>query len=273
MKDAGVKIIYSSPLIKVHSKIALVRKKKDGRKQSFAVISTGNFNEITAQFYTDHVLMTTDKSIIRELLQLFKFLQAKHLLKKDKKIDFKSLLVSRFNMLEELKKLIEREIDKAKRGENALIRIKVNNLEEPGFINELYKASIAGVKINLIVRGICCLVAGTLGESENIDVKRIVDRYLEHSRILIFGTKGNAEVLIGSADLMARNLYYRIEVDVRIKNERCKKELIKYFTKQWDDNDKAVVLLPGFDQTKIINTNSEKLNAQQSIYNFLETRQ
>lgn len=272
MKDAGVKIIYSSPFIKVHSKIALVRKRKNGAKQSFAVLSTGNFNETTAQFYTDHVLMTTDRFIIAELLRLFKFLRTKHLLKKDKKIKFKSLLVSRFNMNEEFKKLVEREIDKAKKGEDALIRIKVNNLEEPGFINELYKASSAGVKINLIVRSICCLVPGTAGESENIQVRRIVDRYLEHSRIFIFGTKDNAEVLIGSADLMTRNLYYRIEVDVYIKYERCKKELIKYFTKQWDDNDKSVMLLPGFEQQKI-NNNSEKINAQQSIYNFLETRQ
>jgi len=273
MKDAGVKIIYSPPLIKVHSKIALVRKRTNGKKQSFAVLSTGNFNEITAQFYTDHVLMTTDKPIIKELRRLFKFLQLKHPSKNDKKIEFTSLLVSRFNMNDELKKLIEREMDKAKKGEDALIRIKVNNLEEPGFINQLYKASNAGVKINLIVRSICCLVTGTAGESENIEAKRIVDRYLEHSRILIFGTKDNAEVIMGSADLMTRNLYYRIEVDVRIKNEKCKKELIKYFTKQWDDNDKSVMLLPGFEQQKIITNNPDKINAQQSIYNFLETRQ
>src|SRR6185312_5082928 len=208
--------------------------------------------------------------IIKDLVRLFKFLQVKYPAKKDKKIEFKSLLVSRFNMNEELYKLIEGETEKAKKGEDALIRIKINNLEEPGIINELYKASSAGVKINLIVRGICCLVPGTVGESENIEVRRIVDRYLEHSRILIFGTKNNAEVVIGSADLMTRNLYYRIEADVRIKNERCKKELIKYFTKQWDDNDKSVMLLPGFEQQKITN-NSEKINAQQSIYNFLET--
>jgi polyphosphate kinase len=273
MKDAGVKIIYSPALIKVHSKIALVRKRKDGIKQSFAILSTGNFNEITAQFYADHVLMTTDKPIIKELIRLFKFLKLNRLSKKNKEIDFKSLLVSRFNMKEELKKLIDKEIAKAKLGEDALIRIKVNNLEEPGFINQLYEASNAGVKIDLIVRSICCLVPGTPGESENIVVKRIVDRYLEHSRILIFGTKDNAEVIIGSADLMTRNLYYRIETDVRIKNENCKKELIKYFTKQWDDNDKAVMLLSNFEQKKIDTGNAEKINAQQSIYNFLETRQ
>ncbi len=272
MKEAGVKLIYSPAMIKVHSKIALVRKKKGGAKQSFAVISTGNFNETTAQFYTDHVLMTTDKPIIKELRVLFKYLQHGHHLKKDNDIQFHSLLVSRFNMNEALKKLIDKEIAKAKCGEEALIRIKVNNLEEPGLINHLYEASNAGVTINLIVRSICCLVPGVEGQSANIVVKRIVDRYLEHSRILIFGTKENAEVMIGSADLMTRNLYYRIEADVKIKNENCKKELIKYFTKQWDDNDKAVVLLQGMEQEKI-NNNPEKINAQQSIYNFLETRQ
>jgi polyphosphate kinase len=273
MKDAGVKLIYSPPLIKIHSKIALIRKRKDGVKQSFAILSTGNFNEITAQFYTDHVLMTTDKTILRELRRLFNFLQLNHHSNKGKEIGFKSLLISRFNMNDELKKLIDKEIAKAKRGENALIRIKVNNLEEAGIINQLYDASNAGVKINLIIRSICCLIPGIPGQSENIVVKRIVDRYLEHSRILIFGTKDNAEIIIGSADLMTRNLYYRIETDVRIKDENCKKELIKYFTKQWDDNDKAVLLLPGFEQKKINSNNTEKINAQQSIYNFLETRQ
>jgi polyphosphate kinase len=273
MKDAGVKIIYSPFKIKVHSKIALVRKRKGADKQSYAVISTGNFNEITAQFYTDHVLMTTDKQIVKELLQLFKFLQTKGLSKKERNYGFNTLLVSQFNMIDELKKLIDDEIDKASRGEEALIRIKVNNLEEPGFINYLYKAIKAGVTINLIVRSICCLAAGVPGESESITVKRIVDRYLEHSRILIFGTRENAKVFIGSADLMTRNLYHRIEVDVRIKSESCKKELIKYFTKQWDDNDKAVLLLPQYDQEKIDTAGAARVNAQQSIYNFLEARQ
>ncbi len=184
MKDAGVKIIYSIPDIKVHSKIALVRKKRGAGKQSFAILSTGNFNEITAQFYTDHVVMTTDAEIIKELLNLFKFLQLKKLPGQKTDLKFKDLLVAQFNMVDELEKLIKNEIEKAKRGEAAHIRIKVNNLEEPYFIGLLYKASQAGVKIDLIVRSICCLVPGIPGESDNIIVKRIVDRYLEHSRLL-----------------------------------------------------------------------------------------
>ncbi|MGH2645974.1 MAG: polyphosphate kinase 1, partial [Ginsengibacter sp.] len=121
----------------------------------------------------------------------------------------------------------------------------------------------------LVIRSICCLVPE---ENSNITVKRIVDRYLEHSRILIFGTGDNAEVIMGSADLMTRNLYHRIEVYVPVKNQDCKQELIKYFDIQWNDNDKAVLLLPGFNQKKLTNDNITKINAQQSIYNFIETK-
>lgn len=272
MKDAGVKIIYSIPDIKVHSKIALVRKKRGAGKQSFAILSTGNFNETTAQFYTDHVLMTTDAEICKELVRLFKFLQLKKLPDKKTDLKFKDLLVAQFNMVDDLESLINNEIEKAKRGEEALIRIKVNNLEEPWFIQLLYKASQAGVKINLIVRSICCIVPGIPGESDNIVIKRIVDRYLEHSRLLFFGAGDNVEALMGSADLMTRNLRHRIEVYVRIKKEECKKELLEYFRIQWEDNDKAVILLPGFQQEKINGNGATINNSQQSIYNFLETK-
>ncbi|MEO8414517.1 MAG: polyphosphate kinase 1 [Ginsengibacter sp.] len=272
MKEAGVTIIYSKPEIKVHSKIALVRKRTGTDKQSFALVSTGNFNEITARFYTDHVLMTTDAQIIKELLQLFKYLQLKEVSEESGKLIFEALLVSRFNMNDEFKRLIENEILKAGLGEKALIRIKINNLEEPGIINQLYEAGKAGVTIHLIVRSICRLVPESPGEGDNIIVKRIVDQYLEHSRILIFGTGENAIVFIGSADLMTRNLYHRIEVDVRINHTRCKEELLEYFNIQWQDTDKAVILLPGLEQQKIQGSQLQKLNAQQSIYNYLENR-
>ena len=273
MKEAGIKLIYSKPEIKVHSKIALVTKKKSAGRQSYALLSTGNFNETTAQFYTDHVLMTTNKEIAKEILQLCKFLQLKDIPNQSKQIKFKMLLVSQFNMIDGLKELIDNEIEKAKSGQVGLIRIKVNNLEDPGIINYLYKASRAGVKIHLIVRSICCLVPGIDGDSENIEVKRIVDRFLEHSRILIFGSDENATVIIGSADLMIRNLHHRIEVYAPVINENCKAELLKYFQIQWHDNDKCVTLLPGFKQEKTGNNGAVKINAQQFIYNFLESRQ
>ncbi len=272
MKQAGVKIIYSIPQIKVHSKIALVQKRKGDTKQSFAILSTGNFNEVTAQFYADHVLMTTDELITKELLQLFKFLELRNEVDNSKKLKFDALLVSQFNMISELEKLINKEIAKAKKGEPAMIRIKVNSLEEPGFIELLYKAGKAGVIIHLLVRGISCIVADIPGKSENISVKRIIDRYLEHSRIMIFGTDENADLIIGSSDLMTRNLFHRIEVSVRIKNQNCKNELIHYFNLQWRDNDKSVWLLAGFQQKQPKKTGSEKLNAQSMIYNYLATK-
>jgi polyphosphate kinase len=272
MKDAGVRLIYSPLEIKVHSKTALIIKQKNGIKQSFAVLSTGNFNETTAQFYTDHLLMTTDKDIVEELLQLFKFLELKTLIDQNKIIKFDALLVSRFNMAPAFEQMISNEIKKAENGVPAMIRIKVNNIEEPHIINLLYKAGRAGVSIHLIIRSICCVVAGVPGESENIVIKRIVDQYLEHSRIFIFGAGEDAAVIMGSADLMTRNLLHRIEVLVRIKGEKYKNELIDYFDIQWNDNDKAVFLLPGYQQEKSQNKSGVKCNAQQSIYNYLSDK-
>ncbi len=269
MKDAGVKIIYSIPDIKVHSKTALVVKQSLKENVAYAILSTGNFNETTAKFYTDHVLMTTDKTITAELLQLFNFLRNNNEDAK-RKLVFDRLLVSQFNMINEFERLINEEIKKAEEGEPAIIRIKINNLEEQSMINLLYKASKAGVKVHLIVRSICCLVPHVAGLSENIIVRRLIDRYLEHSRLFIFGANDNVRVLMGSADWMNRNLHHRIEVCVEIHDVRHKKELIDYFDFQWNDNDKLVQLSADFGQQKITEANDEKLNAQQAIYNYLQ---
>lgn len=271
MKEAGVKIIYSIPDIKVHSKIAIIKKKKGIETPSYAILSTGNFNEITAQFYTDHVLMTTDPVIIKELLQLFKFLQLKEKSIVSNKLKFDRLLVSQFNLNDRMEKYIDKEIEKSIAGNGGMIRIKVNNLEEPYFINMLSRASQAGVKVHMIVRSVCCLMPGIPGISENITIKRIVDRFLEHTRLFIFGEGDHAEVLMGSADLMNRNLYNRIEVCVPIK-EPDKKELIDYFEIQWADNDKAVLLTPNLEQKDVPNDDGIVINAQRNIYAYLESK-
>jgi polyphosphate kinase len=273
MQDAGIKIIYSIPGIKVHSKIAVIRKKSGNNTLTYAILSTGNFNEVTAKFYTDHVLMTTEPSIIKDLLVLFKYLQKDEKLPAKAKVKFDKLLVSQFNMNEKFEKLIEQEMQHAALGQEALIRIKINNLEEPNMINLLYKAGKAGVKVNLVVRGICCLMPGVPGMSDNITVKRLVDRYLEHTRLFIFGAGNNPEVIIGSADWMIRNLYHRIEVCVPVINTGCKKELIDYFEIQWSDTDKAVVLSHALEQQHSVESiQGEKLNAQHSIYQYLQKR-
>jgi polyphosphate kinase len=269
MKEAGVRLIYGIQGIKVHSKIAVIQKKVHENTIYYSVLSTGNFNEVTAHFYTDHVLLTADKIIAQELLQLFDFLQQRRLPVNHTELKFQKLLVSQFNMIEKFNSLIEEEMKKAKKDQEGLIRIKLNNLEEPGMINILYKAAEAGVKIQLIIRSICCLVPPR--GSENIIVKRIVDRYLEHSRIFIFGTGDDCEVITGSADWMNRNLHRRIEVCVPVENSECKKELIDYFELQWNDTDKSVVLDDSMQQRKTV-TAGPTLNAQQAIYDYIKQK-
>ena len=269
MKKAGVKLIYSDPNIKVHSKTGLVKKRVQNRSMSYAVLSTGNFNESTASYYTDHVLMTVDENVCKELDQLFHFLQRKHAAIEKNKISFKELFVSQFNLLNNFEQLINAEIKKAKNGFPALIRIKVNNLEEPYFINLLYKASEAGVKINLIIRSICCLIPGVQSISENITVRRIVDKYLEHTRLFIFGQDEDAVIAMGSSDLMTRNLRRRIEVCIQVKDKNSRQQLIDYFGMQWADNTKATQLTDTMEQQKIISEGVQH-NAQNDIYNYFQ---
>lgn len=268
MKEAGITLQYSLPQIKVHSKIALVKKKVNGRELSYAVLSTGNFNEVTARFYTDHVLMTSNMAIINELQSLFAFLAKGRNEIGDVKIRFNELLVSQFNIIAEFEKRFTQEIKKAKNGIAARIRIKVNNLEEPGMIGLLYKAAKAGVKIELIVRSVCCIDT----VSENITVRRIVDRFLEHTRLFIFGMDEEALVIVGSADLMTRNLYHRIEVCFPVRDATCRKELLDYFDMQWADNSKAVQLMPDNQFEKVQAQNGQVINAQKSIYQYLRER-
>ena len=269
MKKAGVKLIYSDPDIKVHSKIGLVKKQVNKTAVTFAILSTGNFNESTASFYTDHVIMTSNDAVCDEMKQLFNYLQKKHAAVSSHAIKFKELFVSQFNLLDGFEKLIEAEIKKAKKALPALIRIKVNNLEEPYFINLLYRASQAGVQVQLIIRSICCLVPGLQGISDNITIKRIVDKYLEHTRLFIFGEGASARVAMGSSDLMTRNLHRRIEVCLEVKDENCKQQLVDYFEMQWNDNSKATVLNNEMKQQKTI-TGEETYNAQSEIYSYLK---
>ena len=270
MKDAGVRIIYSIPGIKVHSKIALIRKKEKNRIINYSVLSTGNFNETTARFYTDHVLLTANQTMAKELLGLFEFLERRRLPSTNSELKFEKLLVSQFNMVDRFNQLIESQVDEVKNGREGIVRIKLNNLEEPEMIDALYKASQAGVKIKLIIRSVCCLIPSQLGLSENITAKRIVDRYLEHSRIFIFGPNDNCRVIIGSADWMTRNLHRRIEVCVPVQDADCKRELLDYFELQWNDNDKAVMI--GDTMERQLPPLNETINAQRAIYNYIRQK-
>ncbi len=234
MKAAGIKIIYSIPGLKVHAKVALIRRRSmNGEKlPGYAYISTGNFNEKTATLYADCGLFTCRKEIVNDLYNLFRTLEGK----KDPK--FTTLLVARFNLIPELNRLIDREIALADQGKQGRIVLKMNALQDPVMINRLYEASEHGVQIDLIVRGICCLIPGQ-PYSHNIRVTRIVDSFLEHARIWYFGNDGNPKVFMGSPDWMRRNLYRRIEAVTPILDTDLRDSLIEMLHIQLADNQKA----------------------------------
>lgn len=234
MQAAGIKIIYSIPGLKVHAKVALIRRRGlNGEKiPSYAYISTGNFNEKTATLYADCGLFTCRKEIVADLYNLFRTLQGKA----DPK--FTTLLVARFNLIPELNRLIDREISLADEGKQGRIILKMNALQDPTMIDRLYEASEHGVQIDLIVRGICCLIPGQ-SYSRNIRVTRIVDSFLEHARIWYFGNDGTPKVFMGSPDWMRRNLYRRIEAITPILAPDLRDSLIEMLDIQLADNQKA----------------------------------
>jgi len=225
MKEAGVKIIYSIPGLKVHAKIGLAKKRVDGRVRYCGLLATGNLNENTARFYTDHILLTGNHELMRELELLFIFLSKRKDPGKTEKIAFQHLLVAQFNLQERFLALIDREIAHAREGRPASMIIKMNNLEERVLIDRLYEASRAGVRIQLLIRGICCCVPGVTGQSENITIHRIIDRYLEHGRVFIFHNDGQEEIFLGSSDWMNRNIYRRIEVCFPLYEPQLKAEI------------------------------------------------
>lgn len=235
MQKAGIHIIYSIPGLKVHAKVALVlRYHKDGRpKKSFAYISTGNFNEKTATVYADSALITSNQEMVDDLHNLFRLLS-----KEITEPRFKHLLVPRFNLLPELKRRLGFEMNMAQAGKKAHVILKMNALQDPAMIDELYRASEVGVQIDLIVRGICCLIPNQ-PYSRNIRITRIVDGFLEHARVWYFYNGGNPLVYMGSPDWMRRNLYRRIEAVTPVLDPKLKQEMIDMLHIQLADNQKA----------------------------------
>jgi polyphosphate kinase len=268
MKAAGVDIIYSVTALKVHAKIALVKTKKGDRVMYSGLLATGNFNEGTARFYTDHILLTTNHRLLREVELLFIFLAKRVKPSAANQIEFKHILVAQFNLKTRFFELINREIELAKQGLPAGIIIKMNNLEEQGMINKLYEASQAGVKVQLLIRSICCLVPGINGMSENITIKRIVDRFLEHPRVFIFQNNGDKEVLMGSADWMNRNIHNRIEVCFPVYDKAIQQQISEIIQFQLNDNVQAVLIDRHLNNIKP-ELAGEPVRSQEAIYRYL----
>ena len=264
--ENGATVIYSYPDIKVHSKILYIERSVDDKKKRYAYISTGNFNEKTAELYTDYGLLTAHKKITKDLNKVFLVLQKVTIVPKTKR-----LLVSPYTTRNKFEKLVEAEIEHAKNGKSAYIILKMNSLQDKSMIEHLYKASNAGVKIKLIVRGICSLVPGIKNQSENIEIISILDRFLEHGRVYIFGNDGDEKIYIGSADWMTRNLTHRIEVLTPIYDKDVHKTLKDLIDIQLKDNTKARII-DAEQKNEYVSNSKKKVRAQYATYEYFKNK-
>lgn len=265
-EEKGAKVFYSFPNVKVHSKILHIERLEHGKPVGYAYIGTGNFNSKTAKVYCDHGLFTADEKITGDLAKVFRVLKREML-----KPKLKRLLISPFNTRSSFENLIQREILNAENNKPASITAKMNSLEDKQMINCLYKASNAGVKIKLLIRGFCCLVPGIKGQSENIQVFSIVDRFLEHARVFHFHNNGEEELYMGSADWMTRNLDKRIEVITPILDEDTFAQLKDILNIQLNDNVKARIIGSESSNDYVkASPEGEKVRSQYEIYEYLK---
>ncbi|MEP3836824.1 MAG: polyphosphate kinase 1 [Algibacter sp.] len=262
MKEEGINLIFGVTGLKVHSKMCVVEREEGKKLKRYGFISTGNFNESTAKIYTDYTLFTSNKRILKDVNQVFNFFETNYRVYR-----YKHLLVSPHFTKSSVFKLMDSEIRNVKEGREGLIRLKMNSISSYPMIDKLYEASRAGVKIQMIVRGICCLIPGIKGMSENIEVISVVDKFLEHSRVYVFGNNGDAKVYISSADWMTRNIENRVEVSCPIYDEDIKKEIIDTFNISWNDNVKARILNDSQENQYLVN-DKPKLRSQFAIYDY-----
>ena len=266
MENEGIHLIFGVAGLKVHSKMCVIEREEGKKIKRYGFISTGNFNESTAKIYTDFTLFTSNQKILKDVTKIFSFFETNY-----KIYTYKHLIVSPHYTQKEVFKLIDNEIEQVKKGKQGLIRIKMNSVSSYTMIDKLYEASRAGVKIQMIVRGICCLIPGVKGMSENIEVISIIDKFLEHSRIYIFGNDDNSQLYISSADWMTRNIENRVEVSCPIYDKTIKKEIIDTFNISWNDNVKARLLNDSQENEYRVNT-KEKTRSQFAIYNYYEKK-
>ncbi|MFD0941164.1 polyphosphate kinase 1 [Pedobacter boryungensis] len=267
LMEEGVNVNYGLTDYKVHSKICLVKRMERGRGVYYANLATGNFNEKTARIYCDHSIFTSKKEITFDLKKLFNALNKRTVAK-----DFKHLIVSPIDSRNKIYGLINREIKFAKAGKPAYMILKVNSLADEGIVQKLYDASNAGVQIKLIVRGICCLVPGVAGFSENITIISIIDKFLEHARVFIFGNNGKEEMFLSSADLMSRNFEHRVEVGFPVLDEGVKQEIRDIIEFQLQDNVKARDINRLNNNKYHKNRLTTKIRAQVQTYNYLKNK-
>ncbi len=263
MEEEGVELIFGIKGLKVHAKTCVIERLENGKIKRYGFISTGNFNESTAKIYTDVTLFTAHQKILKEVDRVFDFLEVNYKLHR-----YKHLIVSPHYTRKRFYKLIDREILHAIEGKEAHISLKMNSLTDLGMIDKLYEASQNGVHVRLIVRGICCLIPGVKGMSENIEAISVVDNYLEHSRIYIFANQGDPEVFISSADFMTRNIDERVEVTCPIYDPDIKQELLDSIEIGWKANVKARIHSEELDNQYVTSPGEKEFRSQQEMYNY-----
>ncbi|MBQ0768233.1 MAG: polyphosphate kinase 1 [Bizionia sp.] len=266
MQREGVTLYFGVQGLKVHSKMCLIEREEDSKIKRYGFISTGNFNESTAKIYTDYTLFTANDKILKDINKVFTFFQVNYRIYR-----FKHIITSPHYTKNAFFNLIDKEIENVQAGKPAYIRLKMNSISSYKMIDKLYEASKAGVKIQMIVRGICCLVPGVKGMSENIEVVSIIDKFLEHTRLYIFCNDNKPKVYISSADWMTRNIDNRVEVSCPIYQESIKTEIIDTFNICWNDNVKARILNETQDNTYKRN-NAPKIRAQFATYDYLKNK-
>jgi len=265
LTEAGVVVEFGVASLKCHAKIIHVIREEGGEEVAYGYISTGNLNEKTARIYTDFGLFTKRPEITAELDKVFDFIINPY-----KNFKFKHLQVSPNYSRDPINRLIDNEIEAAHNGNRAEIFLKVNNLVDEGLSNKLYEASQAGVKIRLIVRGMCNILAGIPGVSDNIKIISIVDRYLEHARVSLFYAGGKRKMFLTSADWMTRNIDHRIEVGCPILDKNVRKLIKDQLDLQWRDNTKARALDPEQSNHYVTRGNRKKIRSQMAIYDYLK---
>ena len=262
MESEGVHLLFGVKGLKVHGKMCIIEREEEKKIKRYGFISTGNFNESTAKIYTDFTLFTANQKILKDINIVFDFFQYNY-----KIFTYKHIITSPHYTKSKIFKLIDNEIDNAKLGKPAYIKIKLNSISSYMMIDKLYEASRAGVKIQMIIRGICCLVPGIKDMSENIEVISIIDKFLEHTRLLIFCNDDKPKVYISSADWMTRNIENRVEVTCPIYDEDIKQELLDIFEICWNDNVKARIINSTQDNPYVHNK-LPKTRTQFATYNY-----
>ena len=262
LQAAGVELIFGVKGLKVHSKICLIERRENNKKKFYGFISTGNFNESTAKVYTDYTLFTANQSILKDVSKVFEFLKVNYKIQK-----YKHLIVSPHYTSSILFSMIDHEIENSKKGKKSAIILKLNSLTSYKFVDKLYEASNSGVKIKLIIRGICCLIPNLKNLSENIEVISVVDKYLEHPRVYIFENGGDKKVYISSADLMTRNLNNRVEVACPIYQKDLKKQILDTIKISLNDNVKSRLINLN-KQNEFVENKNKKIRSQWDTYDY-----